>query len=167
MVCLLFVPAEPYTSNTSSTRGQFYKPTNLLAQNDQPEINENQNARVLGVEVLSLDDSNEDESDTTSSTSIPYAAVGQYSKSVLVNTQSVAHSYIYDPEMPIFDLDHSSNVTALLDKTAVLNCRVRNIGNKTVSIFQLHKITRRTNFLLFTRRPHIGTLSYIYVGKLN
>ncbi|XP_047738624.1 protein sidekick-2 [Hyalella azteca] len=64
----------------------------------------------------------------------PFTVVrGQYSKSELVNTQSLAHSYIYDPDMPIFDLDHSANVTGLLGKTAVLNCRVRNIGNKTVS----------------------------------
>ena len=34
---------------------------------------------------------------------------------------------------PYFDLNHSSNVTAVLGKTALLNCRVKNIGNKTVS----------------------------------
>ncbi|XP_063594831.1 zwei Ig domain protein zig-8-like isoform X1 [Penaeus indicus] len=39
----------------------------------------------------------------------------------------------YDPEQPYFDTEHSKNVTALLGKTAVLNCRVKNIGNKTVS----------------------------------
>lgn len=35
--------------------------------------------------------------------------------------------------VPEFDLNHSSNVTAVLDKTAILNCRVKNVGNKTVS----------------------------------
>ena len=35
---------------------------------------------------------------------------------------------------PYFDLNHSGNVTAVLGKTALLNCRVKNIGNKTVSI---------------------------------
>ncbi|XP_069995437.1 lachesin isoform X1 [Penaeus vannamei] len=39
----------------------------------------------------------------------------------------------YDPEQPYFDTEHSKNITALLGKTAVLNCRVKNIGNKTVS----------------------------------
>jgi len=34
---------------------------------------------------------------------------------------------------PEFVTSHSSNVTAALGKTALLNCRVRNVGNKTVS----------------------------------
>ncbi|XP_066948027.1 lachesin-like [Macrobrachium rosenbergii] len=38
-----------------------------------------------------------------------------------------------DPELPYFDYEQSVNVTALLGKMAVLNCRVKNIGNKTVS----------------------------------
>ncbi|CAG9791794.1 unnamed protein product [Diatraea saccharalis] len=32
---------------------------------------------------------------------------------------------------PYFDLMASKNVTALLGKTAYLNCRVKNLGNKT------------------------------------
>ena len=35
--------------------------------------------------------------------------------------------------VPQFDLNNSGNVTAVLGKTAILNCRVKNIGNKTVS----------------------------------
>lgn len=35
---------------------------------------------------------------------------------------------------PNFDATASKNVTALLGKTAYLNCRVKNLGNKTVSI---------------------------------
>lgn len=34
---------------------------------------------------------------------------------------------------PYIDVGVSRNVTALLGKTAFLNCRVRNLGNKTVS----------------------------------
>lgn len=34
---------------------------------------------------------------------------------------------------PYFDKTASKNVTALLGKTAYLNCRVKNLGNKTVS----------------------------------
>jgi len=34
---------------------------------------------------------------------------------------------------PYFDLEYSGNVTAVLGKTALLNCRVKNVGNKTVS----------------------------------
>ncbi|XP_042231990.1 uncharacterized protein LOC121872926 isoform X1 [Homarus americanus] len=37
----------------------------------------------------------------------------------------------YDPDQPFFDVEESSNVTALLGKTAILNCRVKNIGNRT------------------------------------
>lgn len=35
---------------------------------------------------------------------------------------------------PYFDLAASKNVTALLGKTAYLNCRVKNLGNKTVRV---------------------------------
>ena len=35
---------------------------------------------------------------------------------------------------PYFDLDNSGNVTAVLGKTAYLNCRVKNIKNQTVRI---------------------------------
>lgn len=34
---------------------------------------------------------------------------------------------------PYFDKTASANVTALVGKTAYLNCKVRNLGNKTVS----------------------------------
>lgn len=34
---------------------------------------------------------------------------------------------------PEFVPTHSGNVTAALGKTALLNCRVQNVGNKTVS----------------------------------
>jgi len=35
-------------------------------------------------------------------------------------------------KIPYFDLDFSGNVTAVLGKTAILNCRVKDIGKKTV-----------------------------------
>lgn len=34
---------------------------------------------------------------------------------------------------PGFDLSQSTNITALIGKTAYLTCRVHNLGNKTVS----------------------------------
>lgn len=34
---------------------------------------------------------------------------------------------------PYFDISASRNVTALVGSTAYLNCRVKNLGNKTVS----------------------------------
>lgn len=38
---------------------------------------------------------------------------------------------------PYFDKSASKNVTALVGKTAHLNCRVRNLGNRSVSNFNL------------------------------
>lgn len=35
---------------------------------------------------------------------------------------------------PYFDISASKNVTALVGNTAYLNCRVRNLGNRTVSV---------------------------------
>lgn len=39
---------------------------------------------------------------------------------------------------PYFDTSASKNVTALLGKTAYLNCRVKNLANKTVSNNTFH-----------------------------
>ena len=36
---------------------------------------------------------------------------------------------------PFFEISASKNVTALVGNTAYLNCRVRNLGNKTVTHF--------------------------------
>lgn len=38
---------------------------------------------------------------------------------------------------PYFDKTASRNVTALLGKTTYLNCRVKNLGNKTVSVLEI------------------------------
>lgn len=35
---------------------------------------------------------------------------------------------------PFFDKSASKNVTALVGKTTHLNCRIRNLGNRTVSL---------------------------------
>uniref|UniRef100_A0A182I5C2 Uncharacterized protein n=1 Tax=Anopheles arabiensis TaxID=7173 RepID=A0A182I5C2_ANOAR len=45
---------------------------------------------------------------------------------------------------PYFDISASRNVTALVGNTAYLNCRVRNLGNRTVSWIRhrdLHLLT--------------------------
>ncbi|KAH0539259.1 hypothetical protein KQX54_003210 [Cotesia glomerata] len=44
------------------------------------------------------------------------------------------HNVVEDPSSrsgPYFDISASKNVTALLGKTTYLNCRVKNLGNKT------------------------------------
>lgn len=46
---------------------------------------------------------------------------------------------------PYFDTSASKNVTALVGKTAYLNCRIRNLGNKTVSdttSFQVNELPK-------------------------
>jgi hypothetical protein len=43
---------------------------------------------------------------------------------------------------PHFDLAYSKNVTALVGKTAQLNCRVHDLGNRTVSQFSLFNLSR-------------------------
>ncbi|CAL4096184.1 unnamed protein product [Meganyctiphanes norvegica] len=48
-------------------------------------------------------------------------------------TDTQVYPFMYDSDLPYFDIEVSTNVTALLGKTAILNCRVKNIGNKTVS----------------------------------
>jgi subtilase family serine protease len=44
----------------------------------------------------------------------------------------ILHRITFD-RGPYFDLTASKNITALVGKTAYLNCRVKNIGNRTVS----------------------------------
>lgn len=41
------------------------------------------------------------------------------------------------PSQPYFDKTASKNVTTLVGKTAYLNCKVKNLGNKTVCIFNM------------------------------
>ena len=55
---------------------------------------------------------------------------GGYGPHMDVNAVTLAPSH-----PPQFDPTHSADVTALAGKTALLNCRVHNINNKTVSKF--------------------------------
>ncbi|CAH2063665.1 unnamed protein product, partial [Iphiclides podalirius] len=52
---------------------------------------------------------------------------------------------------PYFDLAFSKNVTALLGKTAYLNCRVKNLGNKTLNM-QVSWVRHRDIHLLTVGR---------------
>ncbi|XP_068627801.1 neurotrimin-like [Battus philenor] len=52
---------------------------------------------------------------------------------------------------PFFDLAASKNVTALLGKTAYLNCRVKNLGNKTLNM-QVSWVRHRDIHLLTVGR---------------
>jgi hypothetical protein len=48
---------------------------------------------------------------------------------------------------PYFDKTASKNVTALVGHTAYLNCRVRNLGNRTVSYGNSYDIFMTYNYL--------------------
>lgn len=49
---------------------------------------------------------------------------------------------------PYFDTSASKNVTALVGTTTYLNCRVRNLGNKTVSSLRLHAVAPFNDLIL-------------------
>ncbi|XP_046429428.1 neurotrimin isoform X2 [Neodiprion pinetum] len=53
---------------------------------------------------------------------------------------------------PYFDKAASKNVTALLGKTAYLNCRVKNLGNKTMTPLQVSWVRHRDIHLLTVGR---------------
>ena len=50
--------------------------------------------------------------------------------------------------VPTFDLSESGDVTAVLNKPALLNCRVKSIGNKTVSLSEDRGFEQINLFLL-------------------
>ncbi|EAA03800.4 AGAP002135-PA [Anopheles gambiae str. PEST] len=72
---------------------------------------------------------------SSSSSSGSAATVGASSSSSSrpTNVETTAQPTEQSRVGPYFDVAASKNVTALLGKTAYLNCRVKNLGNKTVS----------------------------------
>ncbi|EAT42863.1 AAEL005661-PA [Aedes aegypti] len=74
----------------------------------------------------------------------PEASPLLVAESQILGSPETAENEIYDSDEsnllrtpldrgPYFDLSASKNITALVGKTAYLNCRVKNLGNKTVS----------------------------------
>lgn len=63
---------------------------------------------------------------------------------------------------PYFDLDNSGNVTAVLGKTAYLNCRVKHIKNQTVSWLR-HK---DTHLLTIGRLTYTSDLRFRAIHKM-
>lgn len=59
---------------------------------------------------------------------------------------------------PYFDRVNSKNVTALLGKTAYLNCRVKNLGNKTVSFRQRRTFVVRLFYYRYRNEVAYGAL---------
>ena len=66
---------------------------------------------------------------------------------------------------PHFDLSASKNITALVGKTAYLNCRVKNIGNKTVNFnFNGAVYCFCTSFFLPTTTHCLLTVTFFAFG---
>lgn len=65
---------------------------------------------------------------------------------------------------PYFDVSASKNVTALVGKTAQLNCRVRNLGDRTVSTNSSFQVSRKTRFKSNTS-PLYLQIKYIFNTK--
>lgn len=61
---------------------------------------------------------------------------------------------------PYIDKSASKNVTALLGKTTYLNCRVKNINNKTVSVssvFFLYKVPTSFTKMVFSHNSYFDS----------
>lgn len=64
---------------------------------------------------------------------------------------------------PFFDVSASKNVTALVGKMANLNCRIKNLGNKTVRI----KEEERMNFIYLRYRLAVQSFGpWVHVSKI-
>lgn len=111
--------------------------------------------------------------------------IATYPRFLLVSTVTEAHGYGHGSTKggdqntledsarsgPYFDKSASKNVTALLGKTTYLNCRVKNLGNRTVSDAlyphtHIHSHEERgrkksvVNNLYFMQTPHFFFLLY-------
>lgn len=61
---------------------------------------------------------------------------------------------------PYFDTTASKNVTALVGTTAYLNCRVKNLGNKTVNYISCNCRMEHNNVYYDTRSSFLLYLSF-------
>jgi len=68
--------------------------------------------------------------------------------------------------LPEFVQLHSPNVTAILGKTALLNCRVRNIGNKTVSWVRHGTLQHETQLLAIGRYTYMSNQRFKAIHKI-
>ncbi|XP_029666375.1 uncharacterized protein LOC115237461 [Formica exsecta] len=66
---------------------------------------------------------------------------------------------------PYFDKSASKNVTALLGKTTYLNCRVKNLGNKTVSDTRTIVSVNRSVFAILYLSALLIRFFYLYLRQ--
>lgn len=108
---------------------------------------------INGLNGAAVASSNSSGGATTPQTTVPAANSGATSTTTTTSgkgssssSAAVADSGSGDEPRngPYIDKAASKNVTALLGKTAYLNCRVKNLGNKTVSACHLY--SRRIHF---------------------
>ena len=68
---------------------------------------------------------------------------GTYSMGKMILDGST-HPHHSSPSTPYFDLENSQNITAVSGSRALLNCRVYNLGNRTVSWIRLSDLNLLT-----------------------
>ncbi|XP_070504638.1 uncharacterized protein [Chironomus tepperi] len=97
-------------------------------------------------------DSNKQSKDLSTSSNLnnPNAVVGS-NKNIAVASTATTSDSDANRNGPYFDVAASKNVTALLGKTAYLNCRVKNLGNKTM-LLQVSWVRHRDIHLLTVGR---------------
>ena len=71
--------------------------------------------------------------DTRPSTKNPYGHNSNYGHDNHNRDRGTSSAEV---SVPTFDLSESGDVTAVLNKPALLNCRVKSIGNKTVRMME-------------------------------
>lgn len=50
------------------------------------------------------------------------------------HVEEIEENFVQMNHGPYFEPSVSKNVTALVEKTAYLNCKIKNLGNRTVSL---------------------------------
>ena len=80
----------------------------------------------------------------------------------LAETRNTADDSIDQSAVPHFDLNYSTDVIGVLGKTALLKCRVKNIGNKTVSWLRHDD----THLLTIGRLTYTSDLRFKAIHKL-
>ncbi|KAL5273386.1 hypothetical protein ACFFRR_000242 [Megaselia abdita] len=120
--------------------------TNSLS-NDKTFVGSNSNSGSSSNSASSVPSSSSPTS--TSETNFPISSNGN--NNIAVNKKVIEIITDDSKNGPYFDKAASKNVTALLGKTAYLNCRVKNLGNKTL-VLQVSWVRHRDIHLLTVGR---------------
>uniref|UniRef100_A0A182UA69 Ig-like domain-containing protein n=1 Tax=Anopheles melas TaxID=34690 RepID=A0A182UA69_9DIPT len=125
-------PGNLLTGSSSSSSGSGSSSSSSSSISSSSSVSSSTSTSSAGSSGSSSSSSSSSISTTSSSSSSGSAAtVGASSSSRPTNVETTAQPTEQSRVGPYFDVAASKNVTALLGKTAYLNCRVKNLGNKT------------------------------------